>query len=124
MKNDLYIERKATCIKDSLCRNPYRTHYKKLIAAAGLSFLVWSLGVAGNLDSFRPDGFFRQAAWWGSLYPRTALNSAMYLVKDGFTEGKVGEGQLLGSGLWVDLKAVLGEEIPVKIEWKCLDLFR
>ena len=48
--------------------------------------------------------FPQQAAWWGSLYPRIALKDAMRLVG--------------GDG------AVETKDIPVKIKWKCLDLFR
>ena len=43
-----------------------------------------------------------QLAWWGSLYPRLSLKSAMRLVGEPEEEMR---------------------EIPVKITWKCKDLF-
>lgn len=50
-----------------------------------------------------------RVAWWGSLYPRTMLEGNMRLVKEG------------EDGFWPVTE--IDREIPVKIRWKCLELW-
>lgn len=49
-----------------------------------------------------------QIAWWGSLYPRIALQNAMSLV--------------CGDRDVVQPVDEYDKDIPVKIKWKCLEL--
>lgn len=117
-------------------RNIHMSRNKKLAAVALVSLLVWSACVertaemskagyvlydteqeisvfnqvkAGDESLDGADGYgnshsFQQLAWWGSLYPRTCLKGAMRLVED--TEEKT------------------GSAVPIKIKWKCMDLFQ
>lgn len=101
-----------------------RSEHKKLVGVACLSFFIWSFCIAYSTPGFQSDNFIQQAAWWGSLYPRTSLKSAMRLVESRTAEEAARNETVKGSGLWPELGRILGEDIPVKIEWKCLDLFR
>ena len=75
--------------------NRRKTGYLALVLVAFLSLA----GIADGAISVR------QVAWVTAFYPRTALRHAMCLVED----GTVVEEE---------------DEIPVKIKWKCLELFR
>ena len=56
-------------------------------------------------QSAEQETFARQVAWVTTFYPRTALEHAICL--------REGDGRAGAQG-----------EIPVKIKWKCLELFR
>ncbi len=94
---------------------------RKLLAAGLISLLVL---LAAFSRGIRPASWeeingqkVNQFAWWGCLYPYTCLEGAMYLVEEpqGQEEGMVPEeGQEV---------RIPGQELPVKIKWKCMDLF-
>ena len=97
---------------------------RKLAVAVCVSFFAWSVCVAGIVPEIQKGGFVQQAAWWGSLYPRTSLKNAMRLVEISYIGEQGRKEGTLGSELWLDLGRILDEDISVKAEWKCLDLFR
>lgn len=107
---------------------------KKLWAVALVSLLVWmTAAVQGRIPAQRvqlfvgaqdtkriqeeeaPGGGLYQLAWWGSLYPRTCLESAMRLVEEPEGEAQPEEEK--------ESRQEPGEDLPVRIRWKCLDLF-
>ncbi len=59
-------------------------------------------------ESLREESGAYPLAWWGSLYPRICLESAMELVEDPSVSTPEPEGE---------------EQPPVRIKWKCMDLF-
>ena len=71
-----------------------------------------------NRDEAYGNGAY-QLAWWGSLYPRICLESAMELVEEP-SDDEIEE----ISGPTVELPTTDQEEqLPVRIRWKCMDLF-
>lgn len=140
---------------------------RKLWAVALVSLLVWmTAAVQGRIPAQRvqmfvgaqdtkrireekaPDGGLYQLAWWGSLYPRTCLESAMRLVEEPEEEirqeekpeGKEAQLEDISEGKKSrteespeekeaqpeeekESRQEPGENLPVRIRWKCMDLF-
>lgn len=109
------MNRKIKTAEDSIfCRKDTR----RLLAAALISLLVLTAMISRGVCLSQEEAVTRQSvnewAWWGCLYPGTCLESAMCLVEEP-QNGRTADG-----GHEVKIP---GQELPVKIKWKCMDLF-
>lgn len=94
---------------------------RKLVAAGLISLLILltalSRGIRPAIWENPEEQMVNQLAWWGCLYPYTCLEDAMYLVEEPEEQEEGGKGE---NGWEVRIP---GQELPVKIKWKCMDLF-
>lgn len=109
------MNRKRKTAEDSIfCRRDT----KRLLAAALISLLVLAALVSRGArfpQEETPAGQnVNEWAWWGCLYPGTCLESAMRLTEAPENSRTADGGR--------EVK-VPGQGIPVKIKWKCMDLF-
>ncbi len=98
-----------------------RKETKRLLAAALISLLVLmaiaSRGARLSRQEMSTEQRINEWAWWGCLYPGICLESAMCLVEE---SGEQGSMQTEDDCHEVRIP---GQELPVKIKWKCMDLF-